>query len=434
MPAPSRTYTSIQLSGTLRGTSPTYIISVQTDDGTANHFPSGTQVAAGQQVSFPGSYYSGSPAFAMSPGNLNAGQIYHIVLSYYTGLVNGSNYFGPFFSQPNNLAIPVSQASDPNLDAIDFNGTAWTSLASEPKFILGFTDGSYFGCPYDSYQIQQVYGMGATAVNVAEHFVAPASVYAGSLGVWIKKVGNPTGNLSYEVDDLTALQTLGGNPFITPAMVSTTDSWVDVPFSFPFTIPAGDQIRVWFSTPAGGTDAADYYEFDSSTTTGPSTLTFGGTNCYLESSSDGGSSWLANTAADMGFRFAIAPTPTPTWTPQNTYTPNPTATPPCAPAFGTFGLATANTSNEIGGGQVRGSKFHFQRSGHRKLPVRFLFHHGPLHPIAAGQYLWRQPPGKHRKLDRPVRDPAGIRGLEHHSHRSDGSGHRQLLAAFHGNF
>ena len=345
MPSPSRTLTQIQLSGNLAFTSPvTYIVSVQNDNGSG--LPNGIPINAAQDVIFQGSYFSANPAFAMSPVNMTAGNVYHIVVQYGSGSVSPSNFFGPFITLPNTQIIPLGQVPDPNLNflASQNGGVTWGAQGYNPVFAITFSNGTTFGNPYDSYGLNNVYGTN----TVGEVFTAPAGgVYTTHVNIWARQIGTPAGNLTCEIDDLTTPGTLFTGSVANPGSLSTADTWASQPV-FPFTLVGGHQYRIWFSAPSC-VDSGDCYIFDSSNTTGPASLTFDGTNSYMEASTTGNSGWAANTSDDIGFYFPVAPTPTVTWTPQSTFTPNPTETPPCAPAFGTFG-STVNSEGLVGVG------------------------------------------------------------------------------------
>ncbi|HEY5037507.1 MAG TPA: hypothetical protein VIJ93_00385, partial [bacterium] len=162
MPGPTRTLANLQVAGALltSGSPVTYVLAVDND----NSGLPGAQIAAGQQVVFPGSFYSGGATFTMSPGIMTAGNVYHVVVSYSGGPVSPTNNYGPDYDTPNFQVIPRTQALDPSLAALTFSGGAWTTIGNAlPTFIVGFTDGSYFGNPYDTYQVPLVFGTGSGA-------------------------------------------------------------------------------------------------------------------------------------------------------------------------------------------------------------------------------------------------------------------------------
>ena len=314
MPSPSRNFSTIQLAGSVTGTSPDYIINVQTDDGTANHFASGTQVAAGANNAFSGSFFSGNPPIGMSPGTLNAGQIYHIVISYGgSGTIDSGNNFAPSYLSPNNLVIPFDQSPDPMLNALFYNGTSWGATDGAPQFIIQFTDGSYFGMPYDTYQFPLAYGTGATGNDVGEVFRnTGGDVFTDQVAVWVGKQGSPADNLYFFLQDLTAGTTISSGFFSSPSAVGPSAGWVTGNFNGMVDLPGGHSFKLWFLSP-GSSSGNDYY-FYSAASTSPVTLGYDGLISYTTISTNGGAGWSSGGGDDIGFYFIpnFAPTATPT--------------------------------------------------------------------------------------------------------------------------
>ncbi|HVZ79176.1 MAG TPA: hypothetical protein VHE12_00085, partial [bacterium] len=316
MPSPTRNLSSVQFAGSLVGTSPTYQIIVYQDDGTANHFHSATQAGIGINTPFSGSYYSGQPKFNFgSPFTLTAGQIYHIVVNYLTGTVDAADYFAPGYSTPNFQYIPATQALDPYFNALSYSGGAWTTIGGSPAFILGFTDGSVYGDPWDTYNLPNAYGSGVTANYAGEVFqVSAGDVYTSQVGVWAFKTGSPADNLYFTLEDQTMGVTLSQGIFAQAASVPGTAAWVTGNFNGTLRLQNGHTFRLWFSSP--GANATNYYSFPGgATTSAPASLSYDSANSYLTNSGSGGGFWTGPSASDMGFRFNVVAAPTATPTP-----------------------------------------------------------------------------------------------------------------------
>jgi hypothetical protein len=313
----------------------------------------------GQTVVFSTTNFN--PVISMPVGTMNAGSPYHIVIQYSSGASSTGNNFGVLYSTPFNQLIPSTQLPDTNLNVLESTngGGTWSVQAGvKPIFVIGFSDGSVYGNPYDTYQTGAVYG----SHYVGEVFTAPAGgIYTDGFTMWARQIGTPLDMLYVQIDDLTAPQTLFASGVLSPGTLTTSSGWSSFTTGSPFQMIGGHQYRIWFKSPVSP-DPSNCYYFDASDTTGPTTLTFGDTTASLVNSADGGTTWPADPASDLGIYFVPIATPTPTWTPQNTFTPNPTNTPPCAPAFGTFGQTTQNGGGGIGPGQVRGSRYYLSEA------------------------------------------------------------------------
>lgn len=315
MPTPTRNLTSVQIAGYLTGSCPTYQLILYQDDGTANHFHSATQAGIGVNSTFGGSYYSGSPAWGITPQTLTAGLIYHLVVNYISGTVDAADYFAPGYSIPNFQYIPATQALDPYYNLLGYSAGAWTTIGGSPTFILGFSDGSYFGDPWDTYNLPQVYGNGGTANYAGEVFqLTTGDLYTSQVSVWVGRTGSPADNLYFTLEDQTMGVTLSQGFFAPFGAVNTVPGWVTGNFNGILRLTNGHTFRLWFSSPSSTGTA--YYSFPSgATTSAPASLSYDSTNSYMTNTTTGGSFWSTNSSADMGFRFNIATAPTATPTP-----------------------------------------------------------------------------------------------------------------------
>lgn len=98
------------------GTAPTYNVAIMGDSG---GYPNWVTLTSGTFST------SGWNDVAVPNATLNAGQVYHIVFTYNSGTVDGSDYLSVSEGTlPSSGIIPYDQVIDPNLNSMQYNGAS----------------------------------------------------------------------------------------------------------------------------------------------------------------------------------------------------------------------------------------------------------------------------------------------------------------------
>ena len=137
---------------------------------------------------------TGWNTFSVS-ANLSAGSVYHLVIQYESGIIDASNCITLPSTMPKHGFIPFDQFQDASINALQYNGSAWTTEERMPIFIIGFSDAGYYGNAYfGSTTNRFIYGAGGAAtddVEQAELFVAPESMNVNRIGFLGRRIGTP---------------------------------------------------------------------------------------------------------------------------------------------------------------------------------------------------------------------------------------------------
>ena len=327
----NKTVNSLSVFATSVSSSPTYQVSLQKDDFSGR--PDGVILSSGTGqftcctgwTSFPT-----SPSYTLVPG-----QVYHLVVQYFSGTIGASNKIQLGSGSPNHQLIPLDQYNDTGLDTLLNAGTGWIDYNQVPEgFDLGYTDGSFSGNPFVDIG-NAVY----QTFQEAEYFQVPAGgINFNQLGVVLSDNSTPLAPVSFTVFDVNLGVTITSGQFTVPASVSNSAVWVDAPMSGTFSLTGGDYCRLVLYAP--GTDFSHFYYWVAGSTQTSSapypSLSYDGVNARRQSSSNSGGAWTDDTTMDKSFRFVFNPS-LPTMTPTFTITPTPTATATFTPTnFGGF--------------------------------------------------------------------------------------------------
>ena len=243
----SAALTSIQFAqtngpGYWGGTGGSLSITLQTDDGTAGHYPSGTILAAAGFI--PQNTAGYWPVLRWpSPPTLSAGRLYHIVFRN-TDPAPATNY-----TSVNNLY--VAQAETPRQPK--YSDTDWAETVS---------DGSWWTRPDYTPSLGLYYANGV-ADGVGYAYIGPAATISGSSRVretftvsgpnrTIASVGVRLKDVSGS-DPLTVrLETAGGTEIDTATIpaAALTGKWAAVSFGAAHTLTTGSSYNLQLSTPA----------------------------------------------------------------------------------------------------------------------------------------------------------------------------------------
>jgi uncharacterized delta-60 repeat protein len=340
VPYAGKIVNSIRINFWVVGTSPTYNISIQQDNGLG--LPDGNPISGGGPVPYTFSGFGWSTVSGFTAA-LNAGQAYHIVIEYNGGTIDGTDYTQFAEGMLNHHILPYDQYYDYAADARLFDGTAWSGISYLPRYALQFSDATDYGNPFSSNGNQSI-----NTVNYAgEVFRVQSDVQVDRIGFFISRQGTvPSDDLHYGIYDITGSFTVTTGTLLTAAASSTSTQWVDTSLGGPFTLAAGRLYRAYLYSPSS--DTSNYYtiEYQNSGSGGAfyDALTYDGTQSYFQYSSSSGGTWTSMTDSDCGFRFSfgVVPTWTPTasmtgtqtQTPTFTQTPSPTAAPPASGYIG----------------------------------------------------------------------------------------------------
>jgi hypothetical protein len=241
-------------SGYSGGTGGLVNISLQTDDGTANHFPSGTQLDSSQAA--PGN--PSSPTFREFPfsGNtaLTAGTLYHLVFTNPDPSPNTNYVSLNNIDNPDKTPNPYYSLTDWALNWVV--GSTWTAKPnSTPIADIKYVGGTSQGQGY----VDALGGSGLFNIQgssqAGEFFtVSGGNKTVTGVSVHIQKTGAP--------GDLTvALQNGDGTVIeqgtIPASSVQTTYAWATLPFTSSHVLANGSSYRVALSAPA---DSSNYYQ------------------------------------------------------------------------------------------------------------------------------------------------------------------------------
>jgi hypothetical protein len=279
------------------GTGGSIAVSIQADDGTANHFPSGTDLASatirpGNPVSIG---YLPLVTFS-SPPVLAAGTLYHVVFRNVdpSPTVNYVSVNSLFVFSPPTPQQP--RFADLDWAALMKDGSGWTVRRGfTPILALNYANGEQAGQGYMEVWISGYEPITGSTAMVRESFtLSGASRTVSSVGVRLKRTSG-TSPLVVRLETASgSLVAKTSIPTTAIAVSAPTDwgnggsTWATATFSSPVTLAAGQRYNLSLST-AADTEYSIYaihqgvdYGF------GPTTY-FGDGLAY--STLDGGSTW-----------------------------------------------------------------------------------------------------------------------------------------------
>jgi hypothetical protein len=257
---------------------------LQTDDGMANHLPSGTvltsfEITANADqsthtanaifgTSHKGDYFT--RLYFNSPATLQAGQLYHIVFT--NPVSDPLNNYWSVDCVFNRTPLSPMQPAFSNTDLatlVQHTSGAWDNPKANftPIYTLYWTDGSVQGQPY----VQLGYPLGiagypiyGTTNKVRQQFkVSGASKTVTTVNVSLYKVGSPP-NVTVKVQDSNANTIAQGTVSASTFVANNYDPrWGKVTFSSPVTLKVGSTYYVEVSAPGG--DSSNCYKTWSTT-------------------------------------------------------------------------------------------------------------------------------------------------------------------------
>lgn len=132
--------------------SPKYKVSVQSDDGTANHYPTNNLAWAGATSGDLTPAATGWWKVALNtPGAVTQGTVYHIVVSSGSTAPDNSNKAGFIYTDPVNTDW-INQISSNSGRGVCYYNSGWGAQSHEPVYMLKYTDNQCEGNPYSEFR------------------------------------------------------------------------------------------------------------------------------------------------------------------------------------------------------------------------------------------------------------------------------------------
>jgi hypothetical protein len=292
------------------GTGGRLLVQLETDDGTASHFPSGKSLGS-YTIVYPKASF---PLIKLSPApRLQAGQIYHLVFSNLDSNPS-SNYVSV---DDLYMYHPLSPMQEMFSDAdcatlIRYSGAGWSVYkVNTPIFQINFGDGATMGQGYMEVwpEVPQVIG-GTNAVR--ETFTVSGATR--TVGTFSIRVAHTSGTQSLKVRLETANGTLIEEGYIPLASIPLSSSsspdyvWATYHFSAIRTLYSGDTYHVDLEASSGTTyqvfpiRKGGYYNFANTTYFHDGYAQFKSGSSWV-----GWTQWGVTNRTDADLQFYFAP-------------------------------------------------------------------------------------------------------------------------------
>jgi hypothetical protein len=289
----------------ITGTSPTYRVGLQ---GDSSGEPSGTWLGATNQA-----YQDMTPSASgwitltlNETASLTSGTVYHIVVQYQSGTINGSNYssfrilYPKILYQHSNESTNNISFSDSNLARLFNSGSIWSvSPTYGPFFIIEYTDTNLSGCAMTFTGIainnsNTIYGEQIT-IDTANQDVE-------TIGFYVKKSGTPDDDLEYEIREASSPYTiLRSGTLAASGDITTSYAWYDANLSSTLTLTNGNSYKIVLRSPS--ISSGIYYLCGLLNSSTFKIAGYGGTTNLRTYSSDAGLSWSNSDVYDISFRL-----------------------------------------------------------------------------------------------------------------------------------
>ena len=307
----TQTVSKIHLCLYRAGTSPTYRIGIQGND--INNNPDGSWLGSGN--AYVDYAHSGVNEWKLltlgASASLIKGNIYHIVIQYQSGTINGSNYMGVYGTYPQMILRSFDDSGDNYLTQLQsLDGTTWTDRNAQPMYILegeSSNEGSVYYTYNSGLSIYANRNFGEKIIITGQ----PKVVRRVSFRVRANGVSPPPNDhlyaVLYNVTDSIKVETV---KLVDKNDITTAFEWYSADFSMPITLEVGKTYRLYLESP-NSTSLKYYipYRVEGYPQTGgyaiAENLTFDGINSvYTENT---GSGWIENVNRyDILFRLFSA--------------------------------------------------------------------------------------------------------------------------------
>jgi len=289
-----------------KGTSPTYRYGLQSDNSGQ---PSGTWLGASNQgFGDHQAIATGWQTIALNENiNLTEDTVYHLVVEYQSGTINGGNMIELRRFGPINLLHAEDSTADVqgNIFFFEEDVGSWAVQNYQPIYALDFVDASYEGNPYHEAHEHEIYG----DLYYGQQFTVTGSyIILSSVGMSVSENNQgPEADLILTLYDVTSSTLLTNSILTTSADIRNgVYSWQEFYFDQPLTLEVGKTYRIYISSPDA--DETAHYLIHSGShdnNAALNSINYGGTESFYISSINGGSSW-DTTAINQdlsGFRF-----------------------------------------------------------------------------------------------------------------------------------
>ena len=218
-------------------------------------------------------------------------------------------------ADPETGLLPFDQIYRPGLLAETDGGTGtWIDSGVDPCFVLEFDDSTYWGNPY--WIGGGGFSPGICGGNLeGQEFTVPSDTTVDQLSSWVKLnpywAQAPADSLHFAVQDVGVGPMVASGEAAAPSSVTIAPQWIHTSAFAPFTLLAGHQYRLIYSSPRSVTWAAytigtcEAFESDPFVIN----LTYEGTQCF-QYSNNNGVTWMSDTLSDAPFEFSMVATPT----------------------------------------------------------------------------------------------------------------------------
>lgn len=307
--------------------SPVFDISIQTDDGSANNYPSGTAVAAVSSgyVDTTGGSQDTDRLFTLTtPAPVTAGNLYHAVFTNRSSDTT-NNYFsfdGNWGAQPYGGYTPTRydgrwnpMVADNDWAVLQYKNGAWSRRnAYWPIMEITYSSGdvqglSYWDVLYSPGTLYDTFPLKITgATYVRQRFYAPAGgLSVSGAGVRLSKLSSSSADLTVDLQNSSRVSqgsfTLAASTFPngTGAGVEDAPDWGAGTFGgAPLTLTAGNLYFLELRTTSSSTFYArgnrkDHPGYDDRTFFGDRTNGYHSCNAWCEASANSGSTWSGGT-------------------------------------------------------------------------------------------------------------------------------------------
>lgn len=170
--------------------------------------------------------------------------VYHLVVQFDSGQPpSNSRYIEIRASSPLNNLYPLDGKADPNANCLTSDGP-WQVVNQQPIYVLGFSDLTFEGNPYDSSATSQIYQNNIEG----EKFTLKTEEELTGVNLYVAKSSSstPADSLKVKLTDLDSTTVLADEVMVGPNEVTKTLAWKTHNFGAPITLTANHTFRLEF--------------------------------------------------------------------------------------------------------------------------------------------------------------------------------------------
>jgi len=290
----SKTVSQIRVYFDVTGSPGTVTCELRTATSDDTHRPTSTILSSGTTTGA-----AGWNVFNITNQSITAGTWYNIVIR--AASANTSNYIEVRDAEPQHVL-------DGRVWGVGAGGTDpddyIVSVHSQARFVLDFTDASYWGYSYHEGQGDNVYSngwwIGQKWTQSGDQFIYGFSLYI--LGV----TGTPADGLDFGLYESTSEIATG--ELVAVADVKNNAAWYTYYFNEPILLSDATDYRLYFKSP-NSVNAANSWKmsYPLNTDAAPyNTTSWGGTSSSVTYSTNQGTGWTELTSMDMPIRLLLS--------------------------------------------------------------------------------------------------------------------------------